>query len=110
MTRLCQVPSPYTRSRPDSIDLKMKFRRKLERERETTYTGMINRLIASDPELGASGDADSCRGRVSLRIIAAEVRAGDIRDWRLRVIVVRLTDVDPCRSGDAVHDQRREGV
>ena len=71
---------------------------------------MVDGTVTHDTHLLTSGDLDGRRGSGLSRVVAAEVGAGDVRDGGLSVEVVRLSDVDPCRSRGAVNDERGERV
>lgn len=71
---------------------------------------MVDGSIAHDTHLLTSGDLNG-RGSSGLsRVVAAEVGAGDICDGGLGVEVVRLADVNPCRSRRAIDNERGERV
>lgn len=73
-------------------------------------TRVVDRAVAHDAHLLTGTDVDRTRGARLGGVVAAEVAGGDVRDRGLRVEVVRLTDVHPCRCRRAVDDERGEGV
>lgn len=72
--------------------------------------GVVDRAVGHDAELRTGGDGDRLRGGARLRVVAAEVGGGNVRDWRLGVEVVRLADVRPGRGRRAADYEGREGV
>ena len=73
-------------------------------------TGVVDRAVGHDAELGACLDGDRLRGRVRLRVVAPEVGRGHIGDRGLGVEVVCLPDVHPRGRRRAPYDEGREGV
>lgn len=73
-------------------------------------TGVVDRAVGHDAEGAARGDGGRLGRRARLRVVAAEVRGGDIGDGSLAVEVVRLPDVHPIWGRRAVYDERGEGV
>lgn len=71
---------------------------------------MVNRAVAHDAELLACADVDRRRRAGLLRVVAAQVGRGDVRDGGLRVVVVRHAHVRPLRRSLAANDKRGEGV
>ena len=93
------------------------------------HTRMVDRVVASDTELCASGDGDRRSGRLRLRVIATQIEAsnvcylelkgvryrsqGDTRERKYRglaLIIVRLTNVHPLRSGCAPNNEGGESI
>lgn len=74
------------------------------------HTRMVDRVVASDTELCASGDGDRRSGRLRLRVIATQIEASNVCYRGLALIIVRLTNVHPLRSGCAPNNEGGESI